>query len=59
VRNSDDSFTLRIEKPIEFILTDDRERDLASLAGKYRDIIEDYVRRYPDQWYMFRKFWQD
>lgn len=53
VRNNDDSFTLRIEKPIgaNEVYT---ERELII---RYKAIIEDYIRKYPDQWYMFRRFW--
>ncbi|MDD5108943.1 MAG: lysophospholipid acyltransferase family protein [Candidatus Omnitrophica bacterium] len=57
LRNPDDSFTLRIEKPIEFSPTGDREKDLAGLVTVYKKIIEDYIRKYPEQWYVFHKFW--
>ena len=56
-RNPDNSFTLRIEKPIEFLPTGDKTKDLADLVGVYKKIIEDYIRQYPQQWYVFRKFW--
>lgn len=57
VRNKDDTFTLRIEKPLEFTPTDNKNNDLTELIIRYKTIIEDYIRKYPDQWYMFRKFW--
>jgi KDO2-lipid IV(A) lauroyltransferase len=57
LRNKDDSFTLSIEKPIEFNSSGDKERDLKELTTQYKIIFEDYIRRYPDQWYMFKKFW--
>ena len=57
LRNPDDSFTLRIEKPIEFTPTGDKIKDLADLIGVYKKIIQDYIRQYPEQWYVFRKFW--
>lgn len=53
LRNNDDSFTLKIEKPIEFNQTCTQKE----LISHYKTIIEDYIRKYPDQWYMFRKFW--
>lgn len=59
LRNSDDSFTLRIEKPIEFTPTGDKTKDLADLIDIYKNIIQDYIRNYPQQWYVFRKFWVD
>jgi KDO2-lipid IV(A) lauroyltransferase len=57
LRNSDNSFTLRIEKPIEFTPSGDKAKDLADLIGVYKNIIQDYIRKYPQQWYVFRKFW--
>jgi KDO2-lipid IV(A) lauroyltransferase len=59
LRNPDDSFTLRIEKPIEFLPSGDKTKDLADLIGIYKNIIQDYIRNYPEQWYVFRKFWVD
>ncbi|MDD5465115.1 MAG: lysophospholipid acyltransferase family protein [Candidatus Omnitrophica bacterium] len=57
LRNPDDSFTLRIEKPVEFSPTGDKTKDLAGLVAVYKNIFEDYIRRYPEQWYVFRRFW--
>ncbi len=57
LRNADDSFTLRIEKAIEFNPTGDKAKDLKSLVTLYKNIFEDYIRKYPQQWYLFRKFW--
>lgn len=56
-RNEDDSFTLRIEKPIEFNPAGDKDKDLKGLVEQYKVIIEGYIRKYADQWYMFRRFW--
>jgi len=58
LRNKDDSFTLSIEKPLEFTPTGNKDRDLRELILTYKVIFEDYIRRFPDQWYMFRKFWR-
>lgn len=57
LRNPDDTFTLTIEKPIEFKLTGNKDADIKELILEYKSIFEDYIRRYPEQWYMFRKFW--
>ena len=57
LRNADDSFTLRIDKPIEFTPTHDKAKDLKSLTTLCKIIFEDYIRKYPEQWYVFRKFW--
>jgi lauroyl/myristoyl acyltransferase len=59
VRNKDDTFTLKMERPIEFLSSGNERDDLVALVKQYKVIIEDYIRKYPDQWYMFRKFWVD
>lgn len=57
VRNPDDSFTLRIEQPLEFTPEGDRQKDTRALMQAYIKVFEQYIRKYPEQWYMFRKFW--
>jgi KDO2-lipid IV(A) lauroyltransferase len=57
VRNEDDTFTLKMEKPLGYMPTYDKDRDLIRLIERYKIIIENYIRKYPDQWYMFRRFW--
>jgi KDO2-lipid IV(A) lauroyltransferase len=57
LRNKDDTFTLRIERPLEYSSEDNRDNDFRKLISKYKVIFEDYIRKYPDQWYMFRQFW--
>ncbi|MFA4983957.1 MAG: lysophospholipid acyltransferase family protein [Candidatus Omnitrophota bacterium] len=57
LRNPDDSFTLRFEKPIEFKESGDRESDIRALVYSYKTVIENYILRYPGQWSMFRRFW--
>lgn len=57
IRNSDDTFTLRIEKPIEYGPNGNKEDAIKEIISRYKIIFEDYISNYPDQWYMFRKFW--
>ncbi len=59
LRNKDGTFTLHLEPPINFEATGDREKDIPALTEKCRDVIERYIRSYPDQWFMFRRFWLD
>jgi len=59
IRNPNDTFKLIFEKPIEFSPSGDKAQDKIELTSKYKTIIEDYIRRYPEQWFMFRKFWVD
>ncbi|MCX5703537.1 MAG: lysophospholipid acyltransferase family protein [Candidatus Omnitrophica bacterium] len=57
LRNEDDTFTLKIEKPLEVTATGSKEKDLLELVTAYKKFFEDYIRKYPQQWYMFRRFW--
>lgn len=57
LRNDDDTFTLKIEQPLEFTPSGSKENDILELITRYKKIFEDYIRKYPEQWYMFRKFW--
>jgi len=63
LRNADDSFTLRIEKPIEFKeqqqarAQEEKDARLLEIVNSYKSLFEGYISRYPDQWYMFRRFW--
>ena len=59
LRNPDNSFTLKIEKSIEFSPCGDKLKDLEDLTSLCRNIFQDYIRQYPQQWYLFRKFWID
>ena len=58
LRNPDDSFTLRFERPITPVSTGDRDKDISRLADNYKVVMEGHIRRYPQQWYMFRRFWK-
>ncbi len=57
LRNADDSYCLCFEKPIAFHSCGDRDKDIHNLISLYIPIFERYIRKYPDQWYMFRRFW--
>lgn len=56
-RKPDDTFTLRFEKPFDFTPSGNSAKDIQDITFLYKTVIENYIRKYPDQWYMFRKFW--
>jgi KDO2-lipid IV(A) lauroyltransferase len=58
VLNKDDRYIPIVEDPISITRTDDRERDVKTLACRVGVVIETYIRMYPDQWYMFYPFWK-
>ena len=57
IRDKTDGFVLRFEKPLEFKATGNKAKDLEGLIVNYKHIFEDYIKKYPEQWYMFRRFW--
>jgi KDO2-lipid IV(A) lauroyltransferase len=59
LRNEDDSFTLRFEKPVYFEPSGNKDNDIAELTSRFKDKFEEYIRKYPQQWYVFRRFWKD
>ena len=36
----------------------DSARDVQALTQAIMSAHEDFIRRYPEQWYMFREFWE-
>lgn len=39
--------------------TGDRQRDTITMMQKLFTALEEVIRKYPEQWYMFRQFWPD
>ncbi len=57
VRNADDDYVGEIYPPLEFEVTGELERDVQFITQRIVSLQEDVIRRYPDQWYMFRRMW--
>jgi lauroyl/myristoyl acyltransferase len=57
VRKSDDTFRVSIDKPISFEPTGDRDKDITALMREYLKVMESYIRETPEQWYAFRRVW--
>jgi KDO2-lipid IV(A) lauroyltransferase len=57
LREKDNSFKFIFHKPIEYQPCGNKNEDLKNITKNYLDIIEDYIRKYPEQWFMFREFW--
>jgi KDO2-lipid IV(A) lauroyltransferase len=58
IRKDNDKFRLIYEGPLEIETCGDKEKDLVNLTKKYVSIFERYIREYPQQWLIFRKFWE-
>ena len=50
--------TLAFEQPVELIDTGDKEKDAAVNTQRWSNIVESYIRRYPDQWVWIHKRWK-
>ena len=57
IQKENEQFLLFFNPAIQFSPSGEYEKDLRSLAKLYVAQIEDCIRKYPDQWAMFRKFW--
>jgi len=57
VRNEQDDYIGEIFPPLEYETTDDQDGDVQRITQQLVSIQEDLIRRYPDQWFMFRRMW--
>ncbi len=57
VRLPGDRFAAYASPPILADRTKDAEADIRNTTQAVVDMLEDFVRRYPDQWYVFRDMW--
>src|SRR2546430_761674 len=51
-------YRLRFDPAVELIRTADRESDVVANTALFTKVIEDYVRRYPDQWLWVHRRWK-
>lgn len=57
IREKDDSFKMIFEKPIYPAPAADEEGAARDLMKQYLVSIENMIKQYPGQWYVFREFW--
>ena len=58
IRQPDGLYDFRTGPPFAPPVTDDEDADVRSCVIRMMDIVEDEVRRYPEQWYVFRPAWE-
>ena len=58
VRQPDNRSIVYIEPPLWFEKTGDLERDIHTGVQRMAQVMEKYIRQYPDQWLMFQKIWE-
>lgn len=50
-------YRLRFEPPVELIRTGDMERDILENTRKFTKVLEEIIRKYPDQWVWVHGRW--
>ncbi len=51
-------YRLRFEPPVELIRTGDTERDVFENTRRFTKVIEEIIRKYPDQWVWIHQRWK-
>ena len=51
-------YRIRIEAPLSIERTGDEEQDIRRLTEKFTNVIEEQIRRHPDQWLWIHKRWR-
>jgi Kdo2-lipid IVA lauroyltransferase/acyltransferase len=51
-------YILRFDPAVELIRTGDDQADVVANTARFTSVIEDYVRRYPDQWLWVHRRWK-
>jgi KDO2-lipid IV(A) lauroyltransferase len=51
-------YRLRFDPPVELVRTGTTEADVTANTAKFTKVIEDYVRKYPDQWLWVHRRWK-
>ncbi len=57
VTNADNDYVGEILPPLDIQTSGDHESDVQRITQEIVRIQEELIRRYPDQWYMFRRMW--
>lgn len=51
-------YRLRFDPAVKLIRTKDREADIVANTQQFTTILEDYIRRFPDQWLWVHRRWK-
>jgi KDO2-lipid IV(A) lauroyltransferase len=51
-------YRLRFDPAIDLVRTGDDDADIIANTGRFTKVIEEYVRRYPDQWLWVHRRWK-
>jgi KDO2-lipid IV(A) lauroyltransferase len=51
-------YRLRYEPALKLTATEDEQSDIRNYSARFNQVIEDYVRRFPDQWLWVHRRWK-
>ena len=54
----DGQYVVHLGKPIDYETTGNKDEDILTITKAFTDVVEEYVRRYPEQWLWIHKRWQ-
>ena len=55
---SSQSYVLHFGKPLDLIRSEDNEADIVANTALFNRVLEDYIRRYPQQWLWLHRRWK-
>ena len=58
VRDTDNKFKVIVEKPIILDRSGDKDEDVKKYTQEWTKVLENYVRKYPDQWVWIHRRWK-
>ena len=58
IRKANNKFLFIAEKEIELVSTGDEEKDLITNTEKWSNLVESYIRKYPDHWVWMHRRWK-
>lgn len=58
LREAPGKHRLIVEKPIEVVRTGNQEADVVATTQKCVDILEEYINKYPSQWFWVHRRWR-
>ena len=54
---SKSKYVVYLEPPIKYEKTENADKDILELTQKITNVVENYVRKYPEQWLWIHKRW--
>lgn len=58
VRTGFDTHTIYIHEAVDIVRTGDAQQDIETNTARFNQMIEDFIRKYPDQWFWIHNRWK-